>query len=301
METRKRLVSIIVLIVLVILPAKAQEKRDSIPLYQVETMDGNIYNGTIISKDEQLLVLKTVNLGEIKIPVSTIKKIEELIPTQIKKGEVWFENPHGTRYFYLPNGYGLRKGEGYYQNAWVMFNQVSYGITNNFSLGAGLVPTFLFGDNGVPLWITPKFSFPIKKDKWNLGLGAIAFKYFTSSFNSPTVGIVYGVSTFGPSDKNFTVGAGYAFADGEFTSRPIVSFGGTYRTGKRHYLVTENYIFFGDGESLALIWFGGRFVSKHLAIDYGLITPAGPQVQQWVGIPWLSITVPFGNVQPLKN
>ncbi|MEZ5070324.1 MAG: hypothetical protein R2751_04985 [Bacteroidales bacterium] len=32
------------------------------------------------------------------------------------EGEYWFSNPHATRYFFGTNGYGLEKGEGYYQN-----------------------------------------------------------------------------------------------------------------------------------------------------------------------------------------
>jgi hypothetical protein len=70
--------------------------------------------------------------------------------------------------------------------------------------------------------------------------------------------------------------------------------GGTIRTGKKHYLLTENYFFFGDGEAGALLWMGGRFASQHLAIDYGGIIPAFAGMDGMYLIPWLSITVPFG-------
>lgn len=273
---------------------RAQVAPDSIKIYQVETTDGNVYFGKIIFRNDTALVLKTEKLGELKFIIADVKYIKMLSPEKVAKGEQWFENPYSSRYFYLPNGYGLNKGEGYYQNTWVLFNQVSYGITNNFSLGLGLIPTFLFGADGAPVWITPKISFPVKENKWNVGVGAIVGTYIESGNQNPGLGIVYGVSTFGSRDENFTIGAGYAFAAGEWSSNPVISIGGTVRTGRKHYLVTENYIIFADGEGGSLIWLGGRFVSTHVAIDYGFIIPTFPEMDRLIAIPWLSLTVPFG-------
>ena len=276
----------------------SQEYPDSLAIYQVETIDGNVFIGKILSKDEKAIVLKTENLGILNIQFKNIKEVKEVKAQNIVNGELWPENPHVSRYFYLPNGYGLNKGEGYYQNTWVLFNQVSYGFTDNFSMGLGLIPTFLFGVGGAPIWITPKFSFPVKKDKWNMGAGAIIGTYVgENGGDSPLIGMVYGVSTFGSRDQNVTVGAGYGFADDEWSNIPVFSLGGTVRTGERHYLMAENYFFFSRDGSLALLWLGGRFASRHLAIDYGGIIPISPDMNSLIVIPWLSITVPFGAKQ----
>ncbi len=296
----KTLIPFLAILLLFLMPhvSKAQETNDSLTYYQVETVDGNVFIGKILSKDEKMVVLKTDNLGVLNISFKNIKEIKPLTTKNIVKGELWPENPHATRYFYLPNGYGLKKGEGYYQNTWVLFNQVSYGLTDNFSMGAGLIPTFLFGANGVPVWITPKLSFPVKKDKWNIGVGAIVGTYLgENSGDVPILGLAYGVSTFGSMDKNFTIGAGYGFIDNDWGQTPVISLGGTVRTGKKHYLLTENYFFFIDEDILAMIWVGGRFASNHLAIDYGLIIPAGTDMNTLVAIPWLGLTVPFGSKQ----
>lgn len=271
----------------------AQEVVDTTSVFQIETMDGNTFIGKITFKDASILKLKTANLGELSIPVTNIRKLIKSNQSKLKNGELWFENPHSTRYFYMPNGYGLKKGEGYYQNAWVLFNQLSYGFTNNFSIGIGMIPTFLFGATGFPVWVTPKLTIPIKKDSWNIGVGAIVGTYFGEA--SSAAGLVYGVSTFGSKDRNFSVGAGYGFSGDQWGSKPILSVGGIIRTGKKHYLMTEDYFFIGDNSTVAMIFFGGRFVNPHLAIDYGLITPAGADIGQFIAIPWLSITVPFGN------
>ena len=274
----------------------AQEPTDTISVFQVETVDGNTFIGKILSKDATILKFKTSNLGELNIPVTNVKKIIMLSQTQLKNGQIWFENPHSTRYFYLPNGYGLKKGDGYYQNAWVLFNQFSYGFSNYFSLGIGMIPTFLFGATSMPIWITPKFTIPVKKDTWNIGAGAIVGTVFGES-SSTVAGLVYGVSTFGPKDKNITIGGGYGFAGDQWGNKPTLSLAGTIRTGKKHYLMTENYFFFGDNSTVALLFFGGRIVNPHLAVDYGLVIPAGTDVTMLIGIPWLSITVPFGKTE----
>jgi hypothetical protein len=54
----------------------------------------------------------------------------------------------------------MNKGEGYYHNFMVFINQATYGVTDNISIGGGLVPLFLFGGL-TPVWITPKVSVPI--------------------------------------------------------------------------------------------------------------------------------------------
>jgi hypothetical protein len=292
-----KIATLLLLLILCSRNINAQEHVDTLKIYQVETTDGNVYVGNILSRDEKMMVVRT-DLGVLNIPFRNVKMVKEVKSAELVGGEVWPDNPHSSRYFYLPNGYGLRKGEGYYQNTWVFFNQVSYGFTNNFSLGFGIIPTFLLGANGAPVWITPKFSFPVKRDKWNIGAGAIIASYVgESNGNKPFIGMVYGVSTFGSRDKNFTVGTGFAFADNEWASTPVISLGGAIRTGKKHYFLTENYFFFGDGEMASLVWLGGRFASQSLSIDYGGIIPVFGGMNSIIVIPWLSITIPFGNRQ----
>ncbi len=286
---------LLILMLLLCVSLNAQNKNDSTMLYQVETLDGNVFVGRVISSTDAKIVLRTENFGTVEIAKAKIKKMKSVETSNVIEGEVWPENPHASRYFYLPNGYGLKAGEGYYQNTWVLFNQVSYGFTDNFSMGLGTIPVFLFGVRGAPVWITPKLSFPMVKDRWNIGAGAIMGTYVgRSSGSRPIVGMIYGVTTHGTRDKNFTAGAGFAFAGDQWANTPVISLGGTIRTGKRHYFLTENYFFFGDGQMGTLLWLGGRFASRHLAIDYGGIIPVFPDMNTLVVMPWLSITVPFG-------
>jgi hypothetical protein len=161
-----------IFLLLVFMPVFGQTQPDTTKIYQVETIDKNIFQGKISEQDSEKLLLKTEKFGTMTIFRKDIKKITEIEPSRLREGKYWFENPQSTRYFFSPNGYGLKKNEGYYQNIWVLWNNVSYGVTDQISVGGGMVPLFFFG-GPTPLWFTPKISIPIKKDKFNIGAGAL--------------------------------------------------------------------------------------------------------------------------------
>lgn len=269
----------------------AQQPADSTRV-MVETTDGNQYVGWIVDQNADVLVLKTDNLGEIKLPKKQIKLMRPVRTSEMVNGEYWPENPHATRYLFGPNGYGLRKGEGYYSNTWIFFNQISYGITNNFTLGAGIIPLFFFDGAASPIWITPKVSIPIKKDMFNVGVGGLFATVLGEDVG--TFGVAYGQFTIGPRDKNINFGLGYGYAGDEWASTPTISISGTYRAGKKFAFITENYIFDTGDENITLLSFGGRFIGRNLAIDAALVLPTNTD-GFLIAIPWLGINVPFGN------
>lgn len=260
-------------------------------LVSIQTEDGNEFLGQIVKEDALSITLKTEKLGEIQINRKDIKSKKEVDIQQIKNNKYWFANPQSTRYFWSPNGYGLKKGEGYYQNIWVLWNQFSYGLTDNFSIGAGVVPLFLFAGGSTPVFGTVKFSIPISEDKFNIGGGAI-FGTVLGEENTG-LGLVYGLTTFGSSDNNVTVGMGYGYADGNWASAPIINLNGMFRLTSRGYLITENYFVSSGGDSVFVSMIGGRWIIKRAALDYGFVIPIG-DIGSFVAIPWLGFTIPFG-------
>jgi len=272
------------------LSVKSQTTNDT-TLVNIETVDGNEFIGQIVIEDSLKIVIKTEKLGEISIFRSDIKRQEILEVQQIKEGKYWFPNPQSTRYFWSPNGYGLKKGEGYYQNIWVLWNQFAYGLSDNFSIGGGIIPLFLFGGTPTPVFITAKFSIPVVENKFNLGAGAIAGTILGEEETG--FGILYGISTFGTPDNNVTFGLGYGFAGGEWASSPMINIIGMFRISSRGYFITENYYINAGGENVVLITLGGRRIIKKAALDYGLVIPIA-DIGQFVAIPWLGFTVPFG-------
>ena len=283
-----RLLSLICLFIFVASSIQAQDRTGA--TVRVTTTDGNILIGTIQQENEQRIVLQVMGIGEVTIEKLTIRNIQILSPDRIRDGEYWFENPQGTRYFFAPNAIGLRKGTGYYQNAWIFFNNVNYGVTDNFSLGAGTVPVFLFGVTALPIWVFPKLSIPVSSDNLHIAVGALIGGIIGEG--STGFGLAYGNATFGNRDKNLTVGLGYGYGGDEWSDTPLVNISGLYRAGKNFQLLAEIYFLPGiDGSGFGL--FGARWAPENFAVDFGLGRPLSES--GFIGFPWLGVTIPFGN------
>lgn len=273
------------------MPVKAQEVKDSIR-YQIETNDGNEYIGIILNQSKESVEMKTDKIGKITIPQSEIRKISEIKTAQSKDGTYWLDNPQATRYFWAPNGYNLKKEEGYYQNVWVLFNQFVYGFTDHFSAGIGTIPMFLLSSPYTPVWLTAKVSIPVEKDKFNIGAGALMGTVAGESNSG--FGIIYGIATIGSKDKNLNVGLGWAYASGEVAKNPTMNISAMIRTGAKGYFLTENYIIGTTDEVAVLSMIGGRRMIRHTGLDFGLVMPFAKGMDSFVAVPWLGLTVPFG-------
>ena len=160
------------------------------------------------------------------------------------------------------------------------------------------MPLFLIAGSPTPVWLTPKLSVPVVRDKFNLGAGML-FVHVLGDGSS--FGIAYGASTIGNRESNLTLGAGWGFSgydsNWDWSDRVTLMLSGMTRVGKKTYLLTENYYMsLGSGDSFGIIMLGGRSVQKRLAVDYGLVLPVGTDLGEFIAIPWLSITLPFGNI-----
>ncbi len=275
------------------LNAVAQNESDT-TFVLIETQEGNRYTGKISSQNSEQIILSTQNLGEIVIQKKNIKSTTLISGSQLKEGELWFDNPQSTRYFWAPNGFGLKKGEGYYQNIWVLWNQFAYGVTDNFSVGGAIVPLFLFGGLPTPVFISPKISIPVAKDKFNIGAGALIGTVVGEIETG--FGILYGVSTLGSPEKNLSLSMGYGFSGGDWASSPLVNISGMIRLSPKWYFLTENYYLGFSGESAGIISAGARWIIKKAALDFGLFAPIGAETNILIAIPWVGFTIPFGNV-----
>jgi len=261
--------------------------------YYIETNDGNTYQGQILEQDSIMLVFQSLSIGKISLKQSDIKKRHILNIQKIKNGKYWMPNPQSSRYFFSPNGYGLKAGEGYYQNVWVLVNSFAIGITKNISLGAGVLPLFLFGGGPTPIWFTAKLSFPIEKHKVAFGGGALAGTVLGEE--DMEFAIAYGIASIGNKDNNISFGLGYGYAGGNWAKSPIINVNFMLRASPKGYFISENYFIKTGDHSLVILSAGGRLIIKEAGLDYGLLIPISAEIDSFVGIPWLGITIPFGN------
>lgn len=292
----KRILEILLVAIFIAIPLMilAQE-QEQVKLVKIETKDGNEFVGTIINEDSTKIILKTDMLGELTISKNLIVRRKEIESSKIVEGELWDDNPQSSRYLWTPNGYGLKQGEGYYQNIWVLYNQFSFGFTNHFSMSFGLIPLFLFQAGVTPMWLVPKFSIPIKEEKINISAGA--FVGVLAGESESGFGIVFSTLTLGDRNKNINLGVGWGYAAGNWAKSPIINVSGISRISARGYLMTENYYITIENEYLLLLSGGYRYMAKKVAIDFGLYVPFGPEMDGFVGIPLVGLTIPFGGNQ----
>ena len=261
-----------------------QDPADTL-LYRVTTRDGNVFIGQIISLTDEVVVINTEQFGQVTVRQQNVRNIQPVRTGQIRDAEIWFENPQESRYFWSPSGYGLKQGEGYYQNVWVLFNQINYGATDHFSVGVGMIPLFLFAGAPTPIWVTTKFSAPVIPDKVNMGGGVLAGAVLGGGGGA--YGIAYGISTFGSRDRNVSVGIGYGFTGDGWGRYPTFNLSTLLRYSERSYFISENYLIERD----VLISLGGRTVVRSVSIDYGLVLPM--IAEEFIAIPWLGVVIPF--------
>jgi hypothetical protein len=264
-------------------------------IYVFETTDGNQFTGTIVEEDKEKIIVNTKNFGIINIKKSVLERKYIVEAKNIINNTYIYDNPHATRYFFGPSAFTLKKGEGYYQNIYLLFNQFSYGLSDRFTIGGGIVPTFLFGESSqIPIFLTPKYSFPIKKN-FTLGVGVFYANILGSiNDNFSDFGAVYGVGTYGSVDKNITVGLGVTFSNKDFSKYPLITISGINRMSKKWSILTENYIIPSDGIAIVgSVLF--RYMTQRFAWDFGLARPYYyDDYGDLTAIPMVGATIKFG-------
>ena len=223
--------------------------------YIYEFRDGTVIIGTFDRSEEGNIYIKDLEGEEVYIPKVMVAQTHEVTDDNIKNGEYWFPNLHDSRYFFSPSAFGLKEGEGYYSNSYWMLWQAQFGITDEFSIGAGT--TFW----GFPSTLNAKYSFNIKDDI-NAAMGWFwvgdLFGWTDGDMGS-LINMPYAVATKGSRENNITLGMGYNLAtpfddyrDNNESmlneERLVLNVGGTFRTGRRFALVFEGWILNGDGE-----------------------------------------------------
>ncbi len=205
-------------------------------IYIIETVDGNVFMGTIISQDAKEVLVLTKDRGEISIPKYQVKSIKELEEGQINsKGEYVPNEVFATRYFITTNALPLEKGENYMLLNW-FGPEVHWGVAKNF--GLGLMTTWV----GFPIVGTAKYSVKLD-DNASFGIGILAG---SGTWIIPGLygALPFGVLTLGNrrANINFSGGYGYIGFDGQGGGAALMSVAGMAKIGKKLSLVVDSFI-----------------------------------------------------------
>ena len=282
---------------------QAQIDPNSVPevgtMVRITMTDGSVYLGEIISQEQGIIRLKTMNLGTLQVPTINIERLEDLSDEKMRKGKYWFENPSYNRYFLGQSAQPLRKGEGYYQNIWVFFNAAHYGITKNISVGGGFEFLSTFGAQTPIFFLAAKAGFPIGQ-RHSAG-ATVRYLNIADLGGDDDIdtdlagGIFLGTAqyTYGTSDHNLTAGIGYGVAGKEAADRPVFVLSGQTRPGRRFGLLTENYIIPGDKVE-AIFIYGMRFMGERISFDLVFLNHREIAKVIFIGIPMVDFVFKFG-------
>ena len=197
---------------------------DSTTTWLITTMDDNDFYGPIVERTFKYIALDTESLGRIEIPLAQIKRMEAISESRIVNGVFWPDNPLASRYFVGVSGHNLRPGDGYYQNVWIFFNQLAFGINDYSSIGFGVLSSFFLGGGPVPVWITPKVSVPLGGPDGLVHVGVGSWMgTIIGEDTAGSFGVGYGTLTFGSRDKNISLGLGRQIFGSEADVRPTFS------------------------------------------------------------------------------
>lgn len=267
-------------LLLITIAAKAQDST----YVNVELKNGKSIRGLLLQKSEAEVSVSTEDVGKVTVAWSAIKAMIMIS----KEEKDRFPNPQPTRYFFAPSAIPLSKGDKYYQNAVGLLNSFQAGISDNFSLGGGIVIPFA-------LFITPKIGYQVA-DKVHVGGGILFATSLIRGLNFG-VGTVYGSFTYGSKEHNMTLNAGLgAYNENtgfgrddynwKFANTPMFTVSGMTRISKKAMLITENWIFsiktvnYGaNGQFLnsttaytGILSAGLRILGERSAYDVGLLS-----------------------------
>jgi hypothetical protein len=269
---------------------------------RLELKNGKTVGGQLIQKSETEVSIATSDLGQVTIPWSTIKSMNMVAKEEIDQ----LANPQPSRYFFAPSAIPLKKGDKYYQNALFLLNSFQAGLTDHFSLGAGILVPFA-------IYITPKIGYQVA-DKVHVGGGILFATSLISDFNFG-VGTVYGSFTYGSKEHNVTLNAGLGAVNEnsglgsssynwKFAKNPMFTISGMTRVSKKILLISENWIFSNTTNNYdannqllnsttaynGILSVGARIIGERSAFDVGFLSPTFTNLS---AIPYIAYNIKF--------
>lgn len=277
-------------VIAALLPGRAAAQVEAAAqdtVYRVTLVDGSTLFGRIIESNEARIVMRTEAGARVEIERSQIREIEP-VSGRVVDGQVWPEDANRTRLFFAPTGRSLGHGEGYIGVYELFFSFIAVGVGDRLTLAAGtpIIP----GALGEAFYLAPKLTV-INEQRFQLAAGALAL-FLTDAIDEGSVGVAYGVGTFGNADDAVTFGAGWGFAltdeASEVADEPVLLLGLEKRTSRGLKLISENYYIAGG----AFISGGVRLLGERFSADFGLAgTVSGGD--DFFGLPIINIAWRF--------
>ncbi len=242
--------------------SEAQENNQEV---RIVLKNGNTFVGLVESIDDESVAIETRD-GLFNFKYDRISEISIVDPDDPTSG--WYENPAANKLFITQSGRMHAAKTGYYQNSYIFFSTLSYGITRNITVSGGIsmIPGIGFEEQLKNLAV--KVGTNISP---NLSVSGTATYYqlFDTEFDFTSL---FGAVTYSKNRLDLTGGLGVATAEGS-TTDPILIVGGQFRVSEKFALLSENFVFPTDEVGTEpFLMFGGRFIGQRIAADLGFLT-----------------------------
>jgi len=253
---------------------------------EVVFKDGNIIRGVIRKEDDSTITLYSDITGERILNRTTILTIKYM--TDIKSGNNLVYINLASRYFISPSAIQMKKGDGYYQNTYFLFNSFNYAFTDNISAGGGFETISLL--NGKPIYFLQlKTGMEVARN-FHIGAGIMHMNFSLLTETSSYFNLAFLTTTVGNSDYNFSIN--YGFEPGSNSDNPLLTISGFARLSPKLGFVTENWVF-PTLDNSALFSYGCRIIGRKNLFDAGILTNNSMMENGIIGIPYLSYTLRF--------
>jgi len=255
-------------------------------LYRVSLKDGSEIIGVMLRQTLDSLVFRTGSNLTFALSRLQVAELDELSGT-MQDGEYQRSDPNQSRLFFGPTARPVRGG--YFADYEIFFPFLSFGIADILTISGGM--TLIPGATDQLFYVAPKISIPLGTESFSLA-GGIVYTNLISG-DAEGGGIAYGVTTIGSGSASLTVGVGWGFTGGEFSTSPVVLLGAEARLSNSVAVISENWI--PTGGDVQLISFGFRFFGDHLSADLGFFYPVGSSsTSGFPFLPWLGFCYNFG-------
>jgi len=264
----------------------------------VETKDGSIIYGFFVEKNSSFIIVRSSSLDIVSIPLDEITGIKSFnvnVSNELdNKGRI-IDYHNSTKYLLFPSGYGLKKGQSYYENIWVFWNSYAYGVTDNITLSVSTeLASILFGLNFPLAFLNAKYSIPFKNDSGAFGVNLSYLTVPQSNFTS--FSFLTGSLTLGGRNSNFTIGtgAGFRIENGFFDEVIPVTLSYMGRVSDKISFITENWFILEDDLTrFNSVVSGGvrvHFKNPGSALNLTIVRPL-EGIIDFIGFPFVSATI----------
>ena len=280
------------------------------PVVTITLKDGGTLVGTVVQEDETSVTLRTASGAELKLPREAIGSRELRGANPRLPASSPFSDPNESRLMFAPTGRPLGKGNGYFSDHYVLFPGFAYGLTKNLSVAGGVSVVPALGISEQVFYVSASSAFKLG-EKASVALGGLYAGGPDEDIRGGAA--LFGVATFGPSDRSLSVGLGWLAAREEeyvygprgeqlesrsewrFRDAPVVMIGGSLRVARHLSLVSESWLFLGKDFDLSEQPFGLslRFFSGRISADVGFVLVADI-LDEGLPVPWLSFSYHFG-------